>query len=42
MSLFSPFPALPPTESFSGGETKTGIGKAAEIEALLIRRDYLL
>ena len=40
MSPFSPSPALPPTERFSGRETKTGVGKVAQIEAVLIRRDY--
>ena len=40
MSPFSPSPGLPPTELFSGRETKTGVGKMAQIEAVLIRRDY--
>ena len=36
----SPFPRplSPPTERFSRGETNTGLGKAVEIEAVLIRR----
>ena len=37
MSPFS-HPLPPPTERVSRGETNTGLGKAVEIEAVLIRR----